>query len=134
MAVFTFAPERYVPESLPRESSSPSLVTMNGWQFSSKPTTPYQRRFKLTLYGMRWYTLNSGLFDEETNSNFNARALEKFYEAHELWKPFDFTHQHLGFMSCRFASPLTVPAGEQNSGGLIKAVEVNLIQHNPGYS
>jgi hypothetical protein len=134
MAVFDFAPERYVPGTLPRENGSASVITMGGWQFTSKPTTPYQRRFKLTLYGMRWYLTNGGLFDDVTDPTFNAFLLEKFYQEHEMWKPFDFNHQHIGPLVCRFALPLTVPAAEANSSGLIKSVEVNFIEHNPGYN
>lgn len=135
MAVFDFCPSRNVPETLPRQTEGVSIITMGGWQFSSKPTTPYQKRFKVTLYGLRWYVNSTtGLFDNTTNPTFNAKRLEEFYEQHELWKAFDFPHQHLGTLSCRFAEPLIVPAGLQNSGGLIEKVEMNLIHHNPGYS
>lgn len=134
MATFNFCPERNVPETLPREGNN-SAVTMNSWQFNAKPTTPYVRKFKVTLHGLVWY-LNqaTGLYDSTTNPNFNARALEIFYEQHETWRPFVFNHQHFGPLNCRFSAPLTVPAGLKDSGGRLGPIEMTLIQHNPGYS
>jgi hypothetical protein len=133
MAIFDFCPDRNVPENLPREGS-PTTMSTGGWQFSARPTTPYQRRMKLTLHGLRWYVdAATGRYDYTTNPTFNARALERFYEAHELWRPFTLPHQHFGDMTVRFAQALTVPAGEANSGGFIKPFEVMLIHHNPGY-
>lgn len=129
---FNFCPDRNVPETMPREPAA-SVMTMNAWQFSARPNTPYQRRFKVTLHGLRWYLAADGTYDFTTNENFNARALERFYEAHETWAPFIFPHQHFGNLLCRFVAPVQVPAGEMNSGGFIKPVEVMLIQHNPGY-
>lgn len=130
---FNFAPERNVPETLPRDGGANS-VQLNGWTFTSRPTVPYQRRYKLTLHGMRWYTDQAtGLWDVTTNPNFNARLLEQFYETHETWDPFNFPHQHFGTLLVRFNAPVTVPAGAANSGGLIPAFELQLIEHNPGY-
>jgi hypothetical protein len=72
---------------------------MNGWFFSSKPKVPYQKTFVVKLQGMRWYLQPNGLYDEVTNPRYNARRLELFYEAHGMWKPFDFPHPHLGVSS-----------------------------------
>jgi len=131
--IFDFCPDRNVPETLPRDAPQSTMST-GGWQFSSRPTTPYQRKIKLTLYGLRWYLdSTTGRYDYTTNAKFNARALERFYEAHETWSPFTLPHQHFGDMTVRFASPLTVPAAIANSGGFIAPVEVNFIHHNPGY-
>lgn len=135
MDTFDFSPERYVPETIARDATA-TAITMNGWQFVAKPTTPYQRKFKLTLHGLRWYLDDqSGFYDPNRNPKFNARRLELFYQQHEQWKPFNFVHQHLGFkpILCRFATTLNVPAGQQNSGGLLAPLEVQLIEHNPGY-
>lgn len=130
---FLFCTGRNVPETLPRDAPQ-TAMSMNGWQFSSRPTTPYQRKFKLTLHGLRWY-LDPGTdyYDPASNYQFNAAALEKFYQDHETWSPFILPHQHIGDLVVRFFSPVTVPAGEQNSGGFIKPVEVTFIHHNPGY-
>lgn len=129
---FIFAPDRNVPETLPREAAT--AMSFNGWSFTARPTTPYQRKFKITLHGMRWYTNpTTGLWDTATNPNFNARLLEMFYEAHETWDPFTFNHQHFGPLLVRFANAVTVPKGRENSGGFIDAFEIQLIHHNPGY-
>lgn len=133
METFDFCPGYNVPENLPRDAPQ-STMSLGGWQFSARPTTPYQRKMKITLHGLRWYLdEDTGLYDTTTNPEFNARVLEKFYEVHETWSPFLIEHQHFGTMTVRFASPLTVPAGDMNSGGRIKPVEVMLIHHNPGY-
>jgi hypothetical protein len=132
MDVFNFAPDRNVPQTLPRDAPT-TAVSLGGWQFNARPTTPYQRKFTVTLYGMRWYFRSDGTFDDKMNVNFNARALEMFYEQHETWSPFTFRHQHFGPLVCRFNAPLQVPPGIKNSGGLIDTVEVSLIHHNPGF-
>lgn len=132
MDIFDFCPNRNVPENLPREAPQ-TTMSLGGWQFSARPTTPYQRKVKLTLHGLRWYLKEDGTYDFDTNAQFNARALERFYEAHETWLPFTLKHQHFGDMTVRFATPVTVPAGEMNSGGFIKPIEVTFIHHNPGY-
>ena len=129
---FNFSPGRYVPETLPPEPMSG--MTMNGWSFSSKPNVPYQRRFRLKLYGLRWYTNpTTDYFDATINPDFNAHALELFYARHQNWNPFLFTHQHLGLMTCKFQGAVTVPAAPEGSGGWLDPVEVTLIHHNPGY-
>jgi hypothetical protein len=133
MAIFNFCPTGTVPETLPRDAPQ-TAMTMNGWQFAARPTTPYQRKFKLTLYGLRWFIRETdGSFDTTTQTSINARLLELFYQEHETWKPFTYRHQHFGDLECRFATPLIVPAGMPNSNGLIKSVEATLIEHNPGY-
>lgn len=131
--VFDFCPGRNVPETLPRDAPQ-STMSMGGWQFSSRPTTPYQRKIKLTLHGLRWYLDDAtGRYDYVTNEQFNARALERFYEARETWSPFTLKHQHFGDMTVRFAVPVTVPKALPDSGGLIAPFEVTFIHHNPGY-
>lgn len=131
---FTFCPGRYVPETIPPEPLS--ATTFNGWAFTSKPEVPYQKRFKVTLHGLRWYTDGNGYYDATTNANFNARALELFYESHQTWSPFFWTHQHLGStpLLVRFMSQLIVPAAPAGSGGWLDPLEMTLVHHNPGYS
>lgn len=129
---FNFSPFRNVPETIPPEPMSG--LTMNGWQFSSKPNIPYQKRFRIKLYGLRWYTVvGTELYDETTNPNFNARLLELFYQRHQTWNPFIFPHQHIGNLTCRFTAPLMLPAAPQGANGWLEGVEINLIHHNPGY-
>lgn len=132
MDTFDFCPKSLVPEMLPREQAS--VVTMNGWTFSAKPTTPFVKSYRLTLYGLRWFLDNNDYFDDSTNPTINASRLENFYQQHELWKPFLWTHPHTGVEKAyRFKTPVTVPKALPNSGGLIDALEVQIIEHNPGY-
>lgn len=133
METFNFCPNSLVPELIPREQGT--VVSMNSWVFTSKPTTPYLKEWRVTLHGLRWYLDGGGLYDETTDPEVNARALELFYEEHELWKPFLWTHPHTGeAKEYRFKNAVAVPKGIENSNGLVEALEVRFIEHNPGYS
>lgn len=129
---FEYCPDSLVPELIPPDPVQG--VSMNGWAFTSRPTVPYQRRFKVTLHGLRWYLNSDGSFDTWTNVTGNARSLELFYQANGVWDNFYWTHPHLGTLRCRFSSPLQLPPGVPGSNGLLEAVEVNLIEHSPGFS
>lgn len=129
---FNFCPNSLVPKTTaPEEVSGMSL---GGWQFTSRPTVPYQKRFKVKLHGMRWYTDSvTGLYDSATDPTHNARALELFYEAHRKWRPFYWTHPHLGLLTVKFDSAVDVAPAIENSGGLCDVVEISLVHDNPGY-
>lgn len=130
---FNFCPNYQVAETLPPEPQQ--IQSMNGWAFSSRPAVPYQRKFKLTLHGLRWLLNSDGTYDETTTVTLNARVLEKFYQARGTWDTFTWRHPHLGVdLVCRFASALAVPASIENSNGLLNPLEVTLIEHNPGFS
>lgn len=134
MKVFNFCPDSQVPETLTRENTS--VMSLGGWQFTARPTTPFQRRFKLTLHGLRWFLdERNDAYDEVTDPKLNARLLELFYQEHEMWKPFEWFHPHIPYkpLACRFQSPLNVPAALENSDGLIGALEVNFVEHNAGF-
>lgn len=131
METFNFCPLTLVPETIPREGGGG--ITLNAWQFSSKPTAPYQRKFKVKLYGLMWYLGGSDLYDATTDATHNARALETFYQRNETWNPFTWVHPHLGSLIVRFAAPLNVPAALPNSGGRLDSVEVTFVEYNPGY-
>lgn len=130
--VFDFCPERNVPETLPPDPLQG--VSMNGWDFTSRPEVPYKRKFKVQLFGLRWYLDGDDLYDAATNPPFNARRLELFYQQHQTWLPFNWTHQHLGEpLVVRFAAPLLVPAAPAGAGGWLGPVEVQFVEHSPGY-
>lgn len=129
---FIFAPNSQVPVTLAPDPVQG--MSMNGWQFSARPTVPYQKKFKVTLYGMKWF-LNptTDLYDAATQPEINARALEIFYETHGTWAPFYWKHPHLGDLLVRFSAKVDVPEGLVNSDGTIDKFDVNFIHHNPGY-
>lgn len=130
---FFFAPKGQVPETIQRESQN--VMTMGGWTFSARPTTPIQRKFRVKLHGMRWYLNDTtGLYDTTAEPTLNAKLLEEFYERHETYKPFLWVHPHRGEMLVRFAAPVNVPAGKENGYGLIDAFEINLMHHNPSFA
>lgn len=130
---FGFSPNSQVASIVPREAGGG--INLNGWQFSSRPTSPFQRRFKVVLHGLRWY-LNgtTGYFDTTTAPTLNARLLEEFYSRHETWQEFNWYHPHLNTtFLVKFANPVIVPPGAVNSGGFIEPLEVMFIESNPGY-
>lgn len=126
MAVFTFCPNSQVPRLMPRETSN--TVTLNGWTFSARPISPMQRKFEVKVHGLRWYLNSDGTFDTTTDPTHNARLLELFYQDHEMWNTFTWNHPHLGALNVRFASPLSIPPGRENSGGLIDAFDMTLVE------
>lgn len=129
---FNFCPTSLVPETLPPEPSA--IMSMNGWAFSAKPTVPYQKTFKVTLYGMRWYLNSNGTFDTTSDPTHNARALEQFYETNGVWDNFLWVHPHLGSLTVRFKAAVMIPAGLTNSNGLCAPLEITLLHHNPSFT
>lgn len=109
-------------------------MSMNGWPFTAKPKVPYQREFKVTLQGLRWY-LNVGgtALDETTDTKKNVGRLLRFYRDHRLWDSFLYNHEYLGAIRVRFSKPVTVPKGLGDTGGKLDSIEVNLIEHNPSF-
>lgn len=111
----------------------PSVKDFNGWDYTPQPVLPYRRKFKVTLEGLRWRFLDNGTIDYATDPERNAGVLEAFYTTHRKHKPFNFTHEWLGTLEMRFETPLNVPKALPDSGGLLEALEVNMIHHNPSY-
>lgn len=129
---FDFCPGSRVVEELPGEE--PSVMSMNGWAFAPRPKTPYAPSFKVTLYGLRWKLNTEGnSIDQLAFPLMNAGRLRAFYILNRLNGVFAFNHEYLGNILCRFSKPVTIPAAEPNSAGLIKPLEVTLIQHNPAW-
>jgi hypothetical protein len=130
---FNFCPKSLVPELLPPEPVSG--MSLNGWNFSSKPTVPFQRSWRVTLHGLRWFLNSStGLFDNATQPTLNAKLLEEFYQSNGTWDSFTWTHPHItGALTVRFKSVVQIPAGIPNSGGLCNPVEVNFVEHNASW-
>lgn len=106
---------------------------MRGWHFSAKPSTPYQRKFRVTLFGLRWFLNSSGTYDDVTDPKHNARLLELFYQQNQTWSEFSWNHPHLGELQVRFAEPVNVPRGVANGQGLVEEMEVMLVEWNPSY-
>lgn len=129
---FTFCPNGQVPKIISPEPTS--VISMNGWQATSKPSIPYQKRFSVMLHGLTWFTNpTTGLFDTTTKPTVNARLFELFYEANQTWDTFTWKHPHIGDLTVRFFTKVDVPPGKENSGGLIDPFEIQLIHHNPGF-
>lgn len=130
---FDFAPNSHVAEEIPPEE--PEVISMNGWDFTAKPSIPYRAKFKLTLTGMRWYFNSDGTaYDTTTNPTLNAARLLQFYKTNRRFGTFTYPHEAYGDLTCRFALPVQLPKALPDSGGLLPPFEVVLIHHNPSYT
>ena len=128
---FDFAlASRVAEETAPDEAAA---ATFRGWEFTAKPNIPYRPKFKVTLYGMRWYLNTDGTYDVTTNPTMNAARFRAFYLANRTWDAFNYAHESLGNLVCRFSSPPLFPPGEQNGFGVIKTMEAVIVVNNPGY-
>lgn len=127
---FDFVPNSHVAEEIPPEERN--VTSMNGWDFTAKPSVPYRAKFKLTLSGMRW-RMSGAALDVTTDPTTNAGRLLNFYKTNRTWDSFTYNHEYLGAITCRFADAVAIPKAFQNSNGLIPEFEVVLVHHNPGY-
>lgn len=128
--IFDFCPNSRVAEELPPEEVV--AASMNGWDFTAKPKIPYRAKFKVTLYGMRWY-LDGAELDTITDAEHNMGRLRTFYLLHRTWDTFTYEHEYLGDLTVRFDKPLNFPAAIPNSDGRIEPLELTLIHHNPSF-
>lgn len=128
---FNFCPKSRIAETIAPDE--PEIKDFNGWDYTPNPVLPYRRRFKVTLYGLRWRFNDNGTIDYATVPETNAGVLEAFYMGHRKHKPFNFVHEWMGNMEMRFSSPVSVPKSMPDSGGLIDALEIDMMHHNPSY-
>lgn len=130
--IFDFAPDTHVAEELAPEEKP--ATSMNGWDFTSKPNTPYRARFKLTMSGMYWRMNDAGTaLDITTEPQTNAGRLLAFYKQNRTWDNFTYHHEYLGALTVRFAEPVNIPKATADSFGLVPDFEITLIHHNPGF-
>jgi hypothetical protein len=133
VADFDFVPNSHVAVEIAPDEQN--VVSMNGWEFTSRPSTPYRRKFRLKMGGLYWRMNEAGTaLDVLTDPTTNAGRLLNFYVAHRRWKSFTYQHEYLGLITCRFADGgLAIPEAILNSGGLVPEFELVLIHHNPSY-
>jgi hypothetical protein len=91
------------------QNNSDQVQFGNGWTFTSKPISPPQRQFTLTLDGMRWQFDDEGNIDTVTNAANNAGALDAFYLQVQLGSRFYYNHDIYGQLIVRFFKPLELP-------------------------
>lgn len=129
--VFDFCVNSRVAESISPEE--PEVTDFNGWSYHPAPNLPFRPSYRVMLDGLTWYQNTDGTLDLTTSPETNAGRLEQFYRGHRLHKPFLFNHEYLGGILMRFSTPVSVPMGLIQSGGLIDRFEINMIQHEAEY-
>lgn len=86
---------------------------------TGRPTAPPRRTHRIILQGMRYITDSEGLLDVSTNAQFNIKALEAFYEAHERWDSFQLQSLAHGLIVCKFKESFKLPPALPGANGLI---------------
>lgn len=99
-----------------------------GWNFASAPEAPDQREFSLKFRGMKYFTGPNGLADPSVWPGMNAYVMEKFYQNHQLHRPFWYYHPNYGYVRCRFKEPLRIPFGHEGGDGLLEEFEVRFVE------
>lgn len=127
---FLFCDQSRVAETIAPDEQT--ITDFNGWDYTPNPVLPYRRTFRVTLHGLRWY-LDGNQLDLSSNQKYNAGLLEVFYRDHRLHKPFYYQHEYLGSLELRFKSPVSVPKAAADSGGLLEALEITMVEHSPDY-
>lgn len=98
------------------------------YTFTTPPTDPDQRKFSLTLNGMRYITNDAGNVIDNINQNVNMYHLIKFYQRHKLWKTFKYIHPVHGELNVKFSKPLVEPEAERGGFGVVKEFSIELIE------
>jgi hypothetical protein len=104
--VFNF-PHHQVQHSYPKRNSQVDLG--GGWTHTIKPNSPPARTFKLSFNAMKYFLDDDGLVSELIKPEINLLALEKFYQAHETYKAFEYEHYLHGVLVVMFSAPFETP-------------------------
>lgn len=94
-----------------------------GYTFASKASAPPQRRFRVSIEGLRIYQNGDGSINDTINPTTNVAVFDKFYRDHELSEEFYYNHPWRGQVLVRFADPVTVPDPIVGGSGLIPAFD-----------
>ena len=105
--------------------SGTRIALANSYDFTTAPVAPDQRIFTLTLQGMAYFTV-SGVLSASPSPERNLKNLEDFYATHRLWKSFDFNHPVYGTVVCKFNTPLELPKGIVDGGGMVEDFDIQL--------
>lgn len=103
--------------------SSQKIKFGYGYEFASKPKGPPQISFTLNFKAMFWWFTKAGNISRDVNPTLNIASLIDFYEAHEMYEPFIYSHPTRGDIICRFNKPISTP----------KSIE-GLITYDNGFS
>lgn len=100
----------------------------NSYIFTAAPSAPDQRVFKLSFPAMKWFVDADGVVDATQNPQYNMKALIDFYHLHRLHESFQYNHPVYGTLVVKFNKPLVEPKGEIGENGVVRNVEIELIE------
>lgn len=97
-----------------------------GYEFSSSPQLPLQRRFKLKFNALIWY----GPTDNTTDAVNNAKNFDEFYARNLTHKKFNYVHPVFGTLIVKFAPdiPFEMPSSLPGANGVTEGFEITLVE------
>jgi hypothetical protein len=123
ISIFDFIHTAY--DSYP--NSSVKVQFGNGYQFAATASGVDQIITTLKFNAMKYYLNAEGVPDATIFPDRNMLALQNFYEAHRLSKPFVYLHQTRGLIFVRFESPLQCPKVREGGQGVTESFEMKVI-------
>lgn len=106
-----------------------SQVQLGGsYTYSVKPATPAMRTLQLTFDVMCWFKDQNNLLVPYISPEINLMRLDSFYQSHELFKDFLYTHELYGNMVVKFSEPLEIPIAKRNSDGAVIGLTLTLME------
>lgn len=100
----------------------------NSYTFTSEPTAPDQRTFKLSFQGMKFFFDENGDIISDVFPERNMKTLIEFYHEHKLHKNFLYNHPVHGNMTVKFNKPLPEPKTIGDGIAVVDNFEVELIE------
>lgn len=97
--------------------------------FAAQPTAPDQRVITLYFNAMYYFCDPlTGAMNDSVQPKLNFWRLEKFYQAHQTWRNFQYVHPVYGMLVCKFNKPLQTPKPVDNHGGLLESFSVEFLE------
>lgn len=106
-----------------------------GYSFAASPSGKQETVCHLNFKAMFVYYNPDNTLNLDVDPKFNIMALETFYQAHLMHKPFQYQHHRRGLVIARFNKPLIVPktvdTPDMIGGKLVGGVSYRLHQTEP---
>lgn len=101
----------------------------SGYEFSSKPDAPPQRRFMLRFNAFKYFVdAGTGFPEAVTSPLLNYMTFINFYSVHKTHEPFLYNHPVFGQLTVKFSKSLEDPEHVGDGTGVVGGLEVELIE------
>lgn len=101
-----------------------------GYEFTSAPQEPVQRRFTLHFKAMQWFLNDAGQAINTESPQLNMLALDEFYRRHYSHKKFIYPHPVYGNLYVKFAPdvPFDMPKSLVGGSGVTEEFTLTLVE------